>query len=98
MSSPVPLLHRISLLRKPQRVRAMEEMTNTSQVRDGDINRSLRFADNRSHYYLPVRLYRPVVYTPPGSSHVRQTVSKQNGRNSGYIPVGTADILCPIWL
>ena len=28
MSSPVPLLHRISLLRKPQRVRSMKEMTN----------------------------------------------------------------------
>src|SRR5438309_1219626 len=92
MPSPVPLLNRISLLRKPQRVRSMEEMTNTSQVRDRDINRSLRFADNRSHYYLPVRLYRPVVYTPPGSRHVRQTVSKQNRRNSGHVPVGTGDI------
>src|SRR2546428_1425434 len=98
MSAPVLFRSRIALLRIRQRVRSMDGMRNTSQVRDRDISRSLPFADNRSHYYLPVRLYRPVVYTPPGSRHVRQTVSKQNRRNSGHIPVGTGDIPCPIGL
>src|SRR5207249_9892321 len=59
--------------------------------------------DHRAPHSFPTRrssdlLYRPVVYTPPGSRHIRQTVSKQNRRNSGHIPVGTGDIPCPIGL
>src|SRR2546421_5346855 len=48
--------------------------------------------------FLPVRLYRPVVNTPPCSRHVRQTVSKQNRRDGRHIPVGTGDIPRPVRL
>src|SRR5256885_16641083 len=48
--------------------------------------------------FLPVRLYRPVVNTPPCGRHVRQTVSKQNRRDGRHIPVGTGDIPRPVRL
>src|SRR6266542_1837584 len=93
MSSSVSLLNRISLLGKPQRVGSVEEMTNTCQVRDRDIERRLRLANNRGHSLLPIRLNRPVIYT-----HVRQPVSKQNRRDGSHIPVGTRNVSCPVGL
>src|SRR5881628_3088249 len=98
MSSPVPLLNRISLLGKPQRVGPVKEMTDTCEVRDRNIESGLRFADNRGQSLLPVRLYRPVIYTPPRGRHVRQTISKQNRRNSCHIPVRTGNISRPVGL
>src|SRR3989442_10549279 len=48
--------------------------------------------------FLPVRLDRPVIYTPPGRRHVRQTVSKQNCRYRRHVSVRPRNVPCPIGL
>src|SRR5207245_6327701 len=51
MPPPVSLLNCISLLRKSQRVRSMEEMTDTCEIGDRDIDRRLRFPNDWGHCF-----------------------------------------------
>src|SRR2546425_11922419 len=48
--------------------------------------------------FLPVRLNWPVVYTPPGRRHVRQTVSKQNSGYGRHVSVRSRNVSCPVGL
>src|SRR5207245_432931 len=47
---------------------------------------------------LPVRLYRPIVYTPPSRRHIRQTVSKQNRGYGRHVSVRSRNVSCPVGL
>src|SRR3989441_6190048 len=48
--------------------------------------------------FLPIRLYRRVVYPPPGRRHVRQTVSIQIRGYGRHVSVRPRNVSCPVRL